>query len=107
MVMKNTFGSGSLQTTIDILGNRWTALIIDELTSGPSCFCDVEKKLPGISPRTLSQRLDRLQAEGIITRQLYNQRPPRYNYALTSKGRDLTPVVKAMSAWGAKYAQKF
>lgn len=102
--MKKSLTAGSLQNTVDILGDKWTALIINELSRGPSCFCDVEKMLAGISPRTLSQRLDKLMAEEIITKELYNQRPPRYHYILTPKGRELTHITKAMSHWGQKYS---
>jgi DNA-binding HxlR family transcriptional regulator len=102
--MKKVLDSNSLQSTVDILGDKWTALIIDQLSQAPSCFCDVEKDLPGISPRTLSQRLDKLIVEGVITKQLYNKRPPRYRYALTAKGQELTGITKAMSLWGQKYS---
>jgi len=101
--MKSSTDTGCLQNTVDILGDKWTALIINELAIGPSCFCDVEKTLPGISPRTLSQRLDKLQAQGVISKQLYEKRPPRYNYYLTPKGLELTTIIKAMSLWGAKH----
>lgn len=100
--MKTTTSS-CLQNTVEVLGDKWTALIIHELSKSPSCFCDVEKTLPGISPRTLSQRLDKLEQEQIITRQLYNERPPRYNYHLTPKGTELLGILDAMTAWGSKY----
>lgn len=92
-----------LQNTVDIIGDKWTALIINELAREPSCFCDVEKTLPGISPRTLSQRLDKLMASDIVTKRLYNKHPPRYNYHLTAKGEELTEIIAAMSSWGAKH----
>src|SRR5690348_15550762 len=95
--------SNSLHNTVDILGDKWTALIVDRLSKAPSCFCDVEKTLAGISPRTLSQRLDKLMSQGVIERQLYNKRPPRYNYILTPKGQELTSIVEAMALWGEKY----
>lgn len=101
--MKQSLDTGCLQNTVSVLGDKWTALIINELSGGPSCFCDVEKTLFGISPRTLSQRLDKLQAEGIIAKEMYKQRPPRYHYFLTPKGRELTGVIEAMTSWGAKY----
>ena len=101
--MKQSSSAASLQNTVDVLGDKWTALIVDRLSKAPSCFCDVEKTLPGISPRTLSQRLDKLMNDGIITRQLYKQHPPRYRYYLTPKGQELTGIIEAMSLWGAKY----
>lgn len=101
--MATKTSNSCLQNTVEILGDKWTALIINELARAPSCFCDVEKTLPGISPRTLSQRLDKLQSEGIITRQLYNKRPPRYNYQLTPKGNELLSIIEAMSDWGTRH----
>ncbi len=101
--MNTVTDTNCLQNTVDILGDKWTALIINQLARGPSCFCDVEKTLAGISPRTLSQRLDKLILEGVITKQLYKKRPPRYNYYLTPKGRELTTIIEAMSTWGAKH----
>lgn len=101
--MKTVSGTSCLQNTIEVLGDKWTALIIHELSQAPSCFCDVEKNLDGISPRTLSQRLDKLQAEGIIAKQLYKEHPPRYNYHLTPKGLELLDILEAMTAWGSKH----
>lgn len=101
--MKVKSDASCLQNTVDVLGDKWTALIINELSAGPSCFCDVEKTLFGISPRTLSQRLDKLKAEGIIAKEMYEEHPPRYHYYLTTKGRELTSILDAMSTWGAKH----
>lgn len=101
--MKTISDSKCLQNTVDVLGDKWTALIIHELAVAPSCFCDVEKTLPGISPRTLSQRLEKLQADGVIDKQLYKEHPPRYNYHLTTKGQELLSIIDAMAAWGSKY----
>lgn len=87
-----------------ILGDKWTALIVRELTSCTAGFCDLEKSLDGISPRTLSQRLDKLEAEGILERDLYCARPPRYKYGLTPKGQELQAILRKMSDWGTRYA---
>jgi len=93
-----------LQNTVDILGDKWTALIIFSLTSGPQTFSDLEIGLTGISPRTLSQRLTRLAEEGIVVKDLYCKRPPRYQYLLTEKGIELHKVIRQMSDWGARYS---
>ena len=95
-----------LEATLTVLGDKWTALIVRELTSCNSRFCDLEKSLVGISPRTLSQRLDRLEAEGILERDLYCARPPRYKYGLTPKGQELQAILRKMSDWGARHAIK-
>ncbi len=74
-----------------------------DLFRGPKRFCELEKSVGNINPRTLSQRLDDLEANGIITRSAFAEVPPRTEYALTAKGRDLHPVLKQMAAWGEKY----
>jgi DNA-binding HxlR family transcriptional regulator len=90
---------------MQIVGNKWTALILRDLFSGPKRFCEFEKSVGNINPRTLSQRLDDLEEHGIITRESFNEVPPRTEYSLTDKGRDLLPILKQMSAWGDKYHQ--
>lgn len=94
---------GCIASAMQIIGNKWTALILRDLFGGPKRFCELEKSVGSINPRTLSQRLDDLEAHGIITRESFAEVPPRTEYALTSKGHDLLPVVKQMAAWGTKY----
>jgi DNA-binding HxlR family transcriptional regulator len=93
---------GCIASAMDIIGSKWTALILRDLFSGPKRFCELEKSV-GINPRTLSQRLDDLEAHGIITRKSFAEVPPRTEYTLTAKGRDLLPVLKQMAAWGTRY----
>ena len=88
---------------MQIIGNKWTALILRDLNTGPKRFNELEKLVGGINPRTLSQRLDDLQVHGIITKQSFAEVPPRTLYTLTQKGQDLVPVLKQMSSWGDKY----
>jgi DNA-binding HxlR family transcriptional regulator len=94
---------GCLQHAIKILGDKWTPLILNELSFSPCTFSDLEKNLPGISPRTLSQRLDKLCQAKIVSKVIYCERPPRNQYSLTPKGTELKEVLTAMSSWGAKY----
>lgn len=94
---------GCIASAMNIIGNKWTALILRDLMSGSKRFCELEKSVGNINPRTLSQRLDDLEAEGIISRQSFHEVPPRCEYTLTSKGKDLLPVLKQMAAWGNKY----
>ncbi|HEX4774529.1 MAG TPA: helix-turn-helix domain-containing protein [Candidatus Saccharimonadales bacterium] len=94
---------GCIASAMQIVGNKWTALILRDLFSGSKRFCELEKLVGGINPRTLSQRLDDLEAHGIITRQSFAEVPPRTEYSLTSKGADLLPVLQKMAAWGTKY----
>jgi DNA-binding HxlR family transcriptional regulator len=94
---------GCVAGALVILGNKWTALIVMELANGPLRFCQIETALPGISPRTLSQRLDDLESCAIVTKQSFAEVPPRVEYALTDKGLDLIPILQSMAAWGNKY----
>lgn len=94
---------GCIAAAMDIIGNKWTALILRDLASGESRFCALEKTVGKINPRTLSQRLDDLEARGIVTKQSYAEVPPRIEYRLTKKGEDLIPILEQMAAWGNKY----
>lgn len=94
---------GCIASAMQIIGNKWTALIIRDLFSGPKRFCEFEKSVGSINPRTLSQRLDDLEAHGIITKQTFNQVPPRTEYTLTKKGEDLLPILEQMAQWGEKH----
>src|SRR5947208_4875508 len=90
--------------TIDIIGERWTILILrDLLLEGSRKFQDFERSLAGISPNTLSARLKRLEEHGIVERRFYEQYPPRAEYRLTDKGRQLGPILRALLDWGRKH----
>jgi DNA-binding HxlR family transcriptional regulator len=90
--------------TLALIGERWTILILrDLLLEGPRKFQDFERSLAGISPNTLSSRLKRLEAGGIIERRFYEEHPPRAEYLLTDKGRALGPVLRSLQGWGMKY----
>jgi len=88
----------------EIAGSKWTLLLIAELLRGPRRFCQLQSTLRGISPRTLSDRLRWLQNEGLITRRAFSEAPPRVEYSLTQKGRDLEPVIAALHQFGARWA---
>jgi len=92
--------------TLDIIGDRWAILILrDLLLEGPRKFQDLEHSLVGISPNTLSARLKSLESALIVTRRVYEKHPPRMEYALTAKGRELGPVLKALRSWGLKHTR--
>lgn len=87
-----------------IVGSRWTALIMRDLLLKGSCrFQELQQSLKGIAPNTLSDRLKMLEEAKIIERQFYEEHPPRAEYVLTDKGRELGPIIKAMRDWGNKY----
>jgi DNA-binding HxlR family transcriptional regulator len=94
---------GCIANAMEIIGNKWTALILRDLAVGPTHFCELEKSVGNINPRTLSQRLDDLEEHGIITKQPANEGSSRPEYCLTQKGQDLLPVLHQMAAWGTKY----
>jgi DNA-binding HxlR family transcriptional regulator len=96
---------GCVAEALDIVGNKWTALIVMELAMGSARFSALEKLLGGISPRTLSQRLDELEQKKLITKKNYAEVPPRVEYTLTQKGQDLMPILKSMAEWGDKYSK--
>jgi DNA-binding HxlR family transcriptional regulator len=89
--------------TAEIVCGKWTLLVIRDLAEGRSRFCELERSLRGISPRTLSLRLRALEEEGVIERQTFPEVPPRVEYALTPKGRALVPLIEDMRAYGREW----
>ena len=94
---------GCIASAMEIIGNKWTALILRDLCEGRKRFSQLEKSVGSINPRTLSQRLDDLERHGIITKKSFSEVPPRVEYVLTKKGKDLIPVLQQMASWGEKY----
>lgn len=88
---------------IQLLGKRWTGLILDSLMDGPRRFCELTSTVEGLSDRVLSDRLRELESEGIIERIVYPNIPVRVEYRLTGKGRDLRPVVQAIHEWAQQW----
>jgi DNA-binding HxlR family transcriptional regulator len=84
----------------EIIGAKWTALLVHDLSEGARRFTQLEAACPGISPRTLSERLRTLEDQGIVVRTSYPERPPRVEYELTEKGRGLLPVIDEMRRFG-------
>ncbi len=89
--------------TAEIVCGKWTLLVIRDLAEGRSRFCELERSLQGISPRTLSLRLRALEEEGVVERQTFPEVPPRVEYALTDKGRALVPLIEDMRAYGLQW----
>ena len=89
--------------TAEIVCGKWTLLVIRDLADGCTRFCELERSLRGISPRTLSLRLRALEEEGIVERSTYPEVPPRVEYALTEKGRALIPIVENMRTYGERW----
>ena len=86
--------------TADVVCGKWTLLIVRDLAEGSNRFCELERSLEVISPRTLSLRLRALEEEGIVARHTYPEVPPRVEYALTEKGEALVPLIEDMRRYG-------
>ncbi len=89
--------------TAEIVCGKWTLLLIRDLANGSSRFCELERSLEGISPRTLSLRLRALEEEGVVERHTFPEVPPRVEYALTAKGEALIPLVDDMRTYGKRW----
>ena len=89
--------------TAEIISGKWTLLLIRDLADGRSRFCELERSLEGISPRTLSLRLRALESEGIVERRTYPEVPPRVEYRLTTKGEALVPLIEQMRRYGRQW----
>ena len=87
----------------EIISGKWTLLVIRDLAAGSRRFCELERSLEGISPRTLSLRLRSLEEQGVVERHTYPEVPPRVEYALTDKGRDLAPLIEDMREYGKRW----
>ncbi len=89
--------------TAEVVCGKWTLLVIRDLSEGCSRFCELERSLAGISPRTLSLRLRALEEEGIVERHTYPEVPPRVEYSLTDKGEALLPIIDDMREYGSTW----
>lgn len=96
----------NIAKTLDIIGDRWTILIIRELMKGITKFNELKESLEGIAPNILSERLKTLELEGIVTSELYVIHPPRYGYQLTFKGKELKHVLNSIAIWGNVFLEE-
>jgi DNA-binding HxlR family transcriptional regulator len=91
----------SLDWAAERVGDRWTLLIVNALLNGPLRFGELGEALPGIATNVLSQRLKRLEGDGLVVSSAYSARPPRFSYELTQTGRELAGVLTLLAHWGA------
>jgi DNA-binding HxlR family transcriptional regulator len=101
--MQRTYGLKDcpVARTLDLIGERWTLLILRDLfLQGPRRYQDFQESLTGVAPNTLSARLKELEANGLVMRRQYSERPPRLEYQLTEKGKSLGPVLRSLREWG-------
>jgi DNA-binding HxlR family transcriptional regulator len=85
---------------LDLVGDKWTLLIIRDLAAGPRRFVELQRLLPGISTEQLRSRLNRMVADGMLTRRRFREVPPRVEYELTERARDLMPAIGELARWG-------
>jgi DNA-binding HxlR family transcriptional regulator len=90
----------AVAATAELIAMKWTPLIVHDLSEGPRRFMELEHSCRGISPRTLSERLDMLERQGVALRRSYPESPPRVEYELTEKGRALLPIIREMRRFG-------
>ena len=95
-----------VNTTLDIIGGKWKALIIYHLINGTQRFNSLQRSLAGITQRMLTLQLRELEADGLIHREVYPVVPPKVEYSLTEFGRTLLPVINAMHTWGVAYREE-
>lgn len=92
--------------TLELVGDRWTLLVVRDLLGGARRFHDLQAGLPGLAPNILSERLKLMEAHALVSRRFYSDHPPRAEYELTAKGKELGMIVGALAAWGARHVHK-
>ena len=105
--MKNQYNMRcNIAQTLNIIGDKWSLLILHEIMIGNSTFKEMQDKLEGIPTNLLSERLKSLERDCLIESVLYQEHPPRYSYVMTESGRDLSDVFNSLIMWGEKHLKK-
>jgi DNA-binding HxlR family transcriptional regulator len=99
---KPTEPPSSLELALERVGDRWSLLLVEALLDGPRRFSDVQEAIAGIAPNILTDRLRRLEREGVVVARPYSERPPRVEYALTAAGQELAGALRLLADWGAR-----
>lgn len=106
MLTKEELPACPVATTVQMIGSKWKLLIMRNLLQRPWRFNELKKDLEGISQKVLTDSLRSMEADGIITRTVYPEVPPRVEYALSELGESMRPIIKAMEIWGAAYKRE-
>ena len=106
MLTKEELPACPVATTVQLIGSKWKLLILRNLLASPWRFNELKKNLEGISQKVLTDSLRSLEEDGIVTRTVYPEVPPRVEYTLTELGRSLKPILDAMQSWGEEYKEK-
>ena len=107
MLTKEEMSACPVATTVQMIGSKWKLLIMRNLLARPWRFNELKKDLEGISQKVLTDSLRSMEADGIVTRTVYPEVPPRVEYALSDLGESMRPIIKAMEAWGKEYKASF
>jgi DNA-binding HxlR family transcriptional regulator len=105
MLTKEELPECPVATTVQLIGSKWKLLIIRNLLQRPWRFNELRRTLPGISQKVLTDSLRSMEADGIVTRTVYPEVPPRVEYCLSELGETMRPIIKSMEAWGIEYKQ--
>ena len=103
MLTKEELPACPVATTVQMIGSKWKLLIMRNLLQRPWRFNELKKDLEGISQKVLTDSLRSMEADGIVTRTVYPEVPPRVEYALSELGESMRPIIKAMEIWGTDY----
>ena len=106
MNIKSDLPACPVETTLQLVGNRWRLLIVRELLNGTKRFNELRRALNGVSQKVLTQHLRSMEESGIVSRHVYAEVPPRVEYSLTDLGQSLKPIIDAMWKWGELYKEK-
>lgn len=107
MLTKEELPECPVATTVQLIGSKWKLLIMRNLLQRPWRFNELRKTLPGLSQKVLTDSLRSMEADGIITRTVYPEVPPRVEYCLSELGESMRPIIKSMEAWGTEYKQNW
>ncbi len=106
MLTKDELPACPVATTVQMIGSKWKLLILRNLLQRPWRFNELQKSLEGISQKVLTDSLRSMEADGIITRTVYPEVPPRVEYALSELGDTMRPIIKSMEEWGLNYKEE-
>lgn len=103
MLTKDELPPCPVATTIRLIGNKWKIFVLQRLLDRPYGFGELRRSIDGISEKVLADNLRQLEADGIITRTVIPETPPRTEYALSTTGESMRPIIKSMETWGLEY----
>lgn len=106
MPARNELAECPVALTVSMIGSKWKLLIMRDLLEGSRRFGELHKSLAGISQKVLTENLRAMERDGLLTRTVFPEVPPRVEYALSDEGRSLSPVIEAMRDWGLAYTKR-